>query len=520
MKKTLTIILMGCLFLSKSQAQQLLGIANSNYAGTNGISLNPSSIADSRYGFYMNLGTFNTHFMNNYAGYNAPFSPMKYLTDRVDKQYETEEGNVVFKSDYVKERLNGRAKMATLGGEVRGPSFMIKLDQKRSVALSTRVRAGFQVNNASEELVKLLRSGIDDADLFNKINTNNQFSLNANAFSEVGVTYAQTILATDKHFLKAGITIKRLSGIYSSHIINKGASYRIIKDPQDASQEALEIQNIDLNFGYLEQQVVDDYSFGKGAGSGWGADLGFTYEHRPDMSTYTSKMDGEDYIDNKKNKYDYRIGFGLIDLGGIRYNNQQYVRNYTVQKTNKILRPQAFENVEGSDDAVAVIEDALDVQPSDRQTSFKSGLPTAFNFTFDYKVINRVYVNATLIHSLRGKHAIAMRQNSVFAVTPRLEMKWLEVSFPISMMNNYSTLALGSMLRLGPLVVGSDNIGGLLNIGTPYGADIYAGISIPLFKANKRDKDKDGVSDRKDKCKKEPGTWENQGCPDKPLNLK
>ena len=28
-----------------------------------------------------------------------------------------------------------------------------------------------------------------------------------------------------------------------------------------------------------------------------------------------------------------------------------------------------------------------------------------------------------------------------------------------------------------------------------------------------RDTDHDGVSNRKDKCPKEPGPWENQGCP-------
>jgi outer membrane protein OmpA-like peptidoglycan-associated protein len=93
-------------------------------------------------------------------------------------------------------------------------------------------------------------------------------------------------------------------------------------------------------------------------------------------------------------------------------------------------------------------------------------------------------------------------------------MKWLELSFPLSLMNNYGDFAFGTMLKLGPVFVGSDNIGGFVNSGKPFGTNVYAGMALPIFKGKKKDKDKDGVSNRKDECKKVAGVWEFRGCPD------
>jgi hypothetical protein len=118
------------------------------------------------------------------------------------------------------------------------------------------------------------------------------------------------------------------------------------------------------------------------------------------------------------------------------------------------------------------------------------------------------------MQSLRGKGVVGMRQFSSVAITPRLEMKWLELAFPISLMDNYSNLAIGAAVKMGAFYIGSDNLAGVTGIGKAYGANVYAGLSVPIFKGKKKDKDNDGVSNSKDKCKKIPGTWEKIGCPE------
>ncbi|MBC7922343.1 MAG: OmpA family protein [Ferruginibacter sp.] len=521
--KNVFAILLGFLLSGHAEAQQLLGIANSNYAGTNGLYLNPASIADSRQGFYFNLFTVDVHATNTYVAYDAPFSPWQLLRDEVPAQYRNADGSVRFREEYVRENLNGNPKLASVGGEVRGPSFALKLTPKSSLALTTRLRSAFQANNVSENVAGLLKTGIDDPSLLNTLNADNRFAVNTNAFAEVGFTYARVVLDRETHFLKAGATVKRLVGVYSGHLINRGASYRIERDPTDPSQSLVRIDNFSAQYGYVEQDAYDtdrnpvglDWLTGNGApGAGWGFDLGFTYEYRPEMDKYHYTMDGEDRVDAGKNKYKYRVGVALTDMGGIRYRNPTYVRSYDVTRNDRTIDPNEFAEADDADEVRAVLERQLGLQNLPYETSFRSGLPTAFNVNFDYRLTGKLYANLTWIGGLRGKEAVAMRQNAGLALTPRLEMKWLELAFPLSLMNNYRTFALGAAVKLGPVFVGSDNLGGLFNLGTPYGANVYAGVAIPFYQRKPKDKDKDGVSNRKDNCRTTPGRWEFKGCPD------
>jgi outer membrane protein OmpA-like peptidoglycan-associated protein len=520
MKKILTLFVLSVILSGQVKAQHLLGIANSNYAGTQGLYLNPSSIADSRLGFYLNLVSADAHATNTYARYNAPYSPWQILTNQVPQQYKS--GNsLVFNNSYLTENLNGGRKQGSVGFDVRGISFMVRLNAKNSFALTTRARGAFQVNNVSEEVARLSRTGISDPIWANRINTDNQFSLNGNAFSEVGFTYARVVMDQDKHFLKAGLTVKRLIGWYSGHIINRGATYRIIDNPNDPSKELIQIDRLSASYAYVNTDLYDNYkptvldflTGDKAAGTGWGFDLGATYEYRPDMDPFRYTMDGEEGIDPGKNKYLYRIGFALTDIGGIRYNTSPYVRAYDFTRTNRLIDPNAFNDTD-LDKASTAIDQQLNLQASEQRSSFRSGLPSSINLNFDYRLSKKLYANLTWIQGLQGKESVSMRQNSGIAITPRLEMKWLELAFPVSLMNSYQTFAVGASLRLGPLFVGSDNLSGLFYMGNPYGANVYAGLVIPFYKNKPKDKDKDMVSDRKDKCKSVPGLWEFKGCPD------
>lgn len=61
----------------------------------------------------------------------------------------------------------------------------------------------------------------------------------------------------------------------------------------------------------------------------------------------------------------------------------------------------------------------------------------------------------------------------------------------------------GIMLRLGPLIVVSDNLGGLVSLTSSDGADAYFGLSLALQRHRRQDRDGDLVSDKYDKCPKE-----------------
>ncbi|CAN5373305.1 hypothetical protein BH23BAC1_BH23BAC1_12410 [soil metagenome] len=498
-------------FASEIKAQNLIGLANSNYSGTNGLYSNPSSIADSRYGFYFNLITVDFHVNNSFIRYNAPYSIFN-LANNLSSGKE-----VNFEENYLKGKLTGDRKLFSLGAEIRGPSFMFKIDPENSIAITTRFRNAIQVNNISEAVARLILGGTDapelqDLDFFRK-----RFALNINSIGEIGISYAKILIDNNESFLKGGFTIKKVAGIYSGHLINNVATYKITEDPFDPTEEII---NLDLqgNIGYIENHdphnafKLQNWLTGKNiAGSGWGVDLGITYEYRPGARKYSYLMDGKEQKDNSINKYKYKIAIAVLDLGGVKYKGIN-TTSYDFNVRNKSISLNSFEGVKNSDEAALILHEIL--EPKEIYSSFSSGLPTALNFNFDYKVKENIYVNTLWMPGLRPKQSVAMRHNSFIAVAPRIEMKHLEFSLPMSMINNYHNFSLGAMVRLGPVIIGSDNMAGLLKLGKPHGANIYTGLSLPLTKGKAKDRDMDGVSDKKDKCPDQKGVLNLAGCPD------
>ena len=61
---------------------------------------------------------------------------------------------------------------------------------------------------------------------------------------------------------------------------------------------------------------------------------------------------------------------------------------------------------------------------------------------------------------------------------------------PIVLQNGYRNLTVGLAGRAGPIFVGSDNLGFLINSTNPRGLDIYGGVFIPIYQKLPPDKNK------------------------------
>lgn len=478
------------LLTGQAQAQQL-GIANSNYAGTNSLYTNPSAIADSRHKFYFHLVSAEFNATNNYLRYDAPKSLFKLALD-----------GDAFETSYIQENLNGKPKLISAGADLRGPALMVRLNDKNSFAFSTRVRGAVQANNLSEEVARLYKINEEgDADFLNRRYPNNTLNLNANVFSEMAFSYARVVMDQGPHFVKAGITLKKLNGASAAYLNLDDTDLETREiagpDPEDTDY-LVKFDRVNARYGYAEIPDFDAADTGdllsllfggKSAGSGWGTDLGLTYEYRPDSDNFTMARNGESVPDREQHKYRYRVAVALMDIGGINYSNPDMVWAYDVSRTNKEIRLSELEGVESTDEIIDYLNQQLDVSSIEKKTSFRSTLPTALHINVDYRFTRNLYANATLMHGLRGKNATGMRHNSLFAITPRAEFRKFEVAFPLALQNNYSIMTVGAMVRFMNFYIGSDNIGGAINLGKPYGANAYVGISLlPILQRNAKDK--------------------------------
>jgi outer membrane protein OmpA-like peptidoglycan-associated protein len=504
-KFSLVLILFCLYYTTQTKAQYLLGISNSNYAGTNSIFMNPSSIADSRQGFYLNLATFDTHLTNNYLKIG---SVRKFVEQKIDEIGEEEK--FTLNSPYVEQKLDGKPKMFSAGAELRGPSLMIRMSSKHSFALTTRSRTYLQGFNISENLARLLTYGAGNTTMQNKLNTNSGFTYMQNSFAEAGLSYGHNIIESNEHFLKGGFTLKRVSGIYSAYAMTNDFDYTVKEDANGSNY--IQVDNIDARYGYtsdkaqfFNKSVLNN--LGKGS---WGFDLGITYEYRPKFADYRYTMNGKERWDGRKNKYMYKVALALVDVGNVNFTHPG-AQEFRIKKTDFSFDPQVFSFSAGGQLNEAIYE-TFDPQLQ-KTTTYKSGLPTALNLNIDYRIASKLYLNLTWIQSLRNTDKISMQANSLVALTPRVETKGFELAIPVSMQNNYTSATIGAMMRLGPLFFGSDNLKGVI-MKKSDGINFYMGLALPIAVGKKSDKDGDGVSDAKDACRTVPGKWELNGCPD------
>lgn len=474
----------------RASAQNFFGISTSNAAGTHGLYLNPASIADSRHKFYFNLGAATLHVDNNYARWNAPFSVLRAATGNVPSTWKNGDGSVNFQPYNFREILDGKPKSGTIWTEFRGPSAMLSLGNSTAIAVTTRLRAAGQVNGANQEFISLLRQGFNETTLWNVTNVDNRFNVNANIYGEIGGSLAQVLTPLNAaHFVKVGVTAKYISGFYSGHFINRGLNYRVAPDPQNPNRGILLVEKLDAEFGYSTQTPLDGgFTIGKFLGSktpghGWGFDAGLVYEYRPWIDEYT-----QGGYDREEDKYRFRLGVALLDLGRVYYSDPTNVRGYTVLRTNKRFSEADFREVSGSDELVSVLEQKLDLTPSEAKTKFSVGLPTALSLNLDWRLGNEFYVNVAYLKDLHAANAIAVRQPSVLAITPRLQAEGiLELSVPLVFING--AFAPGLALRVGPVFAGTDNflgVFGSLKTLKPQGTDVYAGLAIPILKNNRK----------------------------------
>lgn len=418
-----------------TNAQSFLGSTVDNYAGVHSVLINPANAADSRMKLDINLFSASAFVGNDFI--SVDLSNLKNFSDGFD-----------FNTDAEKNPMDQNNFFGNV--DILGPSALFNLNQKSSIAITTRVRAFFNLHNIGGELYEVL-NGDEDIDNFNI--SMNDLSGVVHAWAEIGLTYGRVVLEKDKHFLKAGATLKYLGGAGGVFGLSP-----LLTANYSADNESLTTTG-SLNYGYTSGFDSEEITFSDVSG-GFGADLGVVYEFRD--------------IDNRhENPYKFRVGLSVTDIGAINYkatSNFRYDMNATVDANE-------FEEKD--------LDEVLDDNYNGTETleATKFGLPTAIQIFADYSITNRFFVSAQGAISVKKVSDVPVSNiiNS-FSVTPRYEMRWISIYSPLSFRQYDSSLAWGFGLRAGPVTIGSGSILTNLISGSARSADVYVGLKIPLYK--------------------------------------
>ena len=495
-----TLILTSFLLLSvlNSQSQEFLPFASSNYAGITGVHMQPASIADSRYRFDLAFSSTDISFYNTFYGIDPyVLSHPKLLKD------------LDFKGPNVSRNLNGADKTGIFSQKQDIFSFMISLSDKDAIAFTPSVRSIINIDNMTESLAILIDGLSKETDLWGIRLTNENLNAQMNSWVEYGFTYARVVMDNKKHFLKAGATMKINQGLGSAYMFMKDLNYEV------TDTSSVSLYNTYTNYG-TSDNLNEDFTYHFDANPSLSFDLGVVYEYRPDWMKYKYDMDGKTNLWLRdEDKYLFRVGFTVSDLGSVRYRRNPDSRDFNADIRNLVIGDLGIESI---DDFNQFIADSFDLASvSDKYTL---SLPVCLSMQADVRVADGFYVNFTpFIAFNNGNEKVnKVHYLTSYNLVPRYDKKWFGISVPVQY-NAYKQWNIGLGLRIGSIWLGSNDIFSILTSKKDrYGSSVSLVFKVPIFYGRTNDRDNDKVTDKKDKCPNVAGLYELDGCPDSDLD--
>jgi hypothetical protein len=457
---------------SYALGQEMLGFVNSNYSGSQGVSVNPSYMANSKLRADISLFTFNSFVDNNYfylpAGEASFFSVItgKYEFPYFDKPYGRGERNVhsyyldpADKDFYVNTRLNG-------------PSVMFGLND-HFISVHTSYRMVGSMRRVPYDIANFSYYAMDYYPQHNIYYERSNYNMAAMGWWEMGISYA-TVLARPFHTLwSAGITVNFMAGYSGAYVNGNQTNYIVYND------SIINVDYLDAELGFslpMDYQTNEvDLFHNLIRGTGMGVDIGINFQYRD--KPYLRKYAGM-YYQKKFEDYRYRVGLAVLDIGYIDFRTHAERHSYDGVSNHHInVESLEYTNINDELNSVSFLFYG-DPEASLRGNSFRIYLPTSVSLQFDYNAEGPWFINATLIARLPVFKPMIERP-TVLALTPRYETRELEVSLPMIFYDFYSP-RLGLAVRYRGFTIGSDNIGGFLGYIDMTGYDIYINYKINL----------------------------------------
>lgn len=450
------------LFLSgfSLQAQEQLGLRTGNFAGINGWFLNPSAHTSTPFNWDINLAEGLFFFDNNYT-----FLQNTRLTDLAKKPSQL---NFAFGPDYDKETpppagsivqdfyADGRRRYAAGTAGLVGPAFYVRLGEQHAVGLFTRARfhaSGFGVSNP------LSYYQYFDRPFYETFETK-PFKMALATWGELGINYLyQTPTANGK--MGIGISARYLQG-YEGIFFNNVSTINLAKLPGDS----LAGTPVHFEYGHTNSNLSPDNRRPVRNGSGVAFDIGATW------------------LIGEETDYTWRIGFSILDIGRLQFNNNARLHEVKAD-TERIIGFEAYDDFQMPEQLEGMLE-LFSLQTlgtataSQKDNRFGIWLPGAVSLQVDRNLGRGFFLNAmTVLGVPLGRNRMA--RGNLVALTPRFESRWVEFAMPVSLYHG-NRMQVGLAGRVGFLTLGTDRIGSMVTRSDFNGTDFYFALKIQPFR--------------------------------------
>jgi outer membrane protein OmpA-like peptidoglycan-associated protein len=476
------IFLSSILLLSLSKiasAQDYLGLATGNYAGINGIMLQPANVADNRYKLDLNLVSTNFSFQNNYLGFTRNY----FINNRFSfKDFQNFQD---FKSRVLTENTlpAGEKGYFNLQNRVQLPgSMLISTGKNSGIALNISSRTGVAFNNISPVLMNQIYNGWNNAASYGTPYNMNGANFSGLNWFEVGFTYGRVLINSKKNFLKVGATGKYLGGLSSLY-------FNADKLSVGAYADSFALSGSNIAYGHSATTISGkiNSSFRPDA-TAFGGDLGIVYEFRGRAAKfeYFKKIKGTDLGKltqrRDKNKYSVKIGASLLDLGALNFTSVLPYRKYDINSGAGLKIGDNGTQINNVTQFDSAINSKIVTPVGDSNRNYSIAMPTALSLQLDLHLFSGFYVNAmsyTPITRFNESATFRTHTPDYYVITPRFETRVLGLYVPF-ITTDKKTFTVGTTLRLGPLFLGTANLSTLIKKDNIKNADLHVGLKLPI----------------------------------------
>lgn len=430
------------LLVTKASAQEPIGLMNDNYLPSSSVIYNPASAFTSPFQWDINLVSADVFAYNNLVHANRT-SLLTLLANSNNTSVDAHHPNT----------MRGFA-----GASIQGPSFIYHqnsfsfgiITQVRSAAstVSAQVPFNLDLNNIAE-------------DTLYPFPTDKAAGLN---WMEVGVNLGKSIPTQEGYGLFAAININYLAGW-------DGMSAEIeqpLHFVQHSQPDTISFTSVVMNYGYTSglssdvSQNVTSFQF-KGSGVSIAPGIWMT--------------DGNDDPEN----YRWKGGLSLIDFGFISFSRNVQQFQLTTDESMDV-NLENLKNVSNGDEFTQLVSSAIAGKGSLTSTDgpLRIWLPAALALQGEVALQHHFFIHGLAIQRIILSPQQVLRPNSI-TLTPRYETKHFAAGIPIDWYD-YHRLMVGGYVRLGPLVLGSDNLAAWFLPSAFEGADFYVGLHLHPFK--------------------------------------
>ena len=449
-------------FAGRGYAQRCFGVANSEWSSMNSIWLNPASIAGSNEKITISIGAINIGIDNSFGTFNLASAGNAFNGSGAGSSgFFSNSGRSVFS-------------MLLPVAEIRGPGVLVRINDRQSIALTTRIRVMNQLNNFDQSLyTTLTNTSYLPGNTFSLKAKN--FNWTADLWSELGLTYGVILADNPNGQLKAGITLRYLGGI--GYLSLKGNNLDL---NYMAGKDSLYVSNSDLQyssdiistrsavFNGINASGLFGSFLGTGKGGGLGGDIGLIYAMNPRRRDI--------YTDDNKS-YSLKLSASVTDIGAITYNAKN---NATVNVTGNgyITGKGIKDNTKNATNFKNYIIGQGFTADTTSQAA-KVYLPSALLLGADYNVYKKLYVNATYVANLVNRQNFGNSYYNQVTITPRYDTKLLTIGLPITYSMLANVVKVGFGFRVAGFFAGSDDM--LAIFSQQYGFGFYFGGYIPIY---------------------------------------